>query len=72
MTPNDKANELLVKVLIELDPETFKQAQKIALSFTDEMISEVELLRTEDLEYKGFHLRYWKSTKNKIQNYECN
>jgi hypothetical protein len=67
MTPIDKANDLIVKVLIELDPETFKQAQKIALSFTDEMISEVELLRVEDPEYKAFQLRFWKSTKNKIE-----
>lgn len=67
MTPIDKANDLIVKVLIELDPGTFKQAQKIALSFTDEMISEVELLRVEDPEYKAFQLRFWKSTKNKIE-----
>ena len=67
MTPIDKANDLIVKVLIELDPETFKQAQKIALSFTDEMISEFELLRVEDPEYKAFQLRFWKSTKNKIE-----
>lgn len=67
MTPIDKANDLIVKVLIELDPETFKQAQKIALSFTDEMISEVEFLRVEDPEYKAFQLRFWKSTKNKIE-----
>jgi hypothetical protein len=67
MTPIDKANDLIVKVLIELDPEIFKQTQKIALSFTDEMISEVELLRVEDPEYKAFQLRFWKSTKNKIE-----
>jgi hypothetical protein len=67
MTPIDKANDLIVKVLIELDPETFKRAQKIALKYTDEMISEVELLRVEDPEYKAFQLRFWKSTKNKIE-----
>jgi hypothetical protein len=67
MTPIDKANDLIVKVLIELDPETFKRAQKIALKYTDEMISEVEILRFEDPEYKVFQLRFWKSTKNKIE-----
>ena len=63
----DKANELIVKVLIKFERITLIEAKKIVLMAVDEMINELEILRIEDIDYKKLMLRYWNEVKQEIE-----
>ena len=63
----DKANELIVKVLIKFERITLIEAKKIVLMAVDEMINELEILRIEDIDYKKLMLRYWQEVKQEIE-----
>ena len=67
MTAIDKANELIVKVLIKFERITLIEAKKIVLMTVDEMINELEILRINDIDYKKLILRYWKNVKQEIE-----
>ena len=67
MTAIDKANELIVKVLIKFERITLIEAKKIVLMAVDEMINELEILRIEDIDYKKLMLRYWNEVKQEIE-----
>ena len=63
----EKANELIVKVLIKFERITLIEAKKIVLMAVDEMINELEILRIEDIDYKKLMLRYWNEVKQEIE-----
>ena len=67
MTAIDKANELIVKVLIKFERITLIEAKKIVLIAVDEMIKELDILIIEDMDYKKLMLRYWHNVKQEIE-----
>jgi hypothetical protein len=68
MTAKDKANELIVKVLIKFERITLIEAKKIVLMTVDEMIKELDILIIEDMDYKKIMLKYWHNVKQEIEN----
>ena len=67
MSATDKANELIVKALIQFEKLTLIEAKKIVLITANEMINELEILRIEDIDYKKLMLRYWQKVKQEIE-----
>jgi hypothetical protein len=67
MTAKDKANELIVKVLIKFERITLIEAKKIVLMTVDEMIKELDILIIEDMDYKKIMLKYWHNVKQEIE-----
>ena len=63
MTPQNKANELIVKVLVTFEKITSIEAKKIALIAVDEVLSETE-------EFDGMRVinnPYWLEVRNEIE-----
>lgn len=67
MTPIDNTNYLIAKTLKVFERINIDESKKIALLICDEMISEIDLLRIEDIEYKKAMSLYWKRTKQEIE-----
>jgi hypothetical protein len=67
MTPIDNKNYLIAKTLIVLNRISIDEAKKITLLICDEVMSEIDLLRIEDIEYKKTMFSYWKRTKQEIE-----
>ena len=63
MTPQNKANELIVKVLVTFEKITLIEAKKIALIAVDEILSE-----TEEIDgIRVINNPYWLEVRNEIE-----
>ena len=63
MTPQNKANELIVKVLVTFEKITLIEAKKIALIAVDEILSE-----TEEIDgMRVINNPYWMEVRNEIE-----
>ena len=63
MTPQNKANELIVKVLVTFEKITLIEAKKIALIAVEEILSETE----EKEGMRVINNPYWMEVRNEIE-----
>jgi hypothetical protein len=63
MTPQNKANELIVKVLVTFEKITLIEAKKIALIAVEELLKETE--ETDGM--RVINNPYWLEVRNEIE-----
>ena len=69
MTPREKANELIVKSLVQFEKLTINEAKKIALIAVDEIIEQWQYIHAYIANGMGElnpNLKYWYEVKDEL------
>jgi hypothetical protein len=64
MTPKDKVNDLIVKILVSFERITLIEAKKIALISVDEILDTIVVIYSNDFELLN---KYWHEVRQEIE-----
>jgi hypothetical protein len=64
MTPKEKVNDLIVKILVSFERITLIEAKKIALISVDEILDTIVVIYSNDFELLN---KYWNEVKKEIE-----